>query len=234
MIFASNLALLLFPHVVGAAQTWSVSVEEQFYAIWPLLLRIAKKRPWLMLIGVIVGKLALQRLVAAIDARRPEIWLTVLSRFLDGLKFELMAIGGLGAWMMMTWPNAFKRVFSSRSLLLIAIVALGIQLWVFSQPLLIGCTCAVVLLAVVQQRLSFKPLAWVGSISYGVYMYHPIAMLLGFGLLHYAGVQSGVWGALLEYALILGITFAVSVLSFRYIERPFLRRKQKYSAILSG
>ena len=54
LLFLPNLALSLRPAVVGAAQSWSVGVEEQFYLIWPHFINRIKKKKILVTLFVII------------------------------------------------------------------------------------------------------------------------------------------------------------------------------------
>ncbi|WP_339661482.1 acyltransferase [Croceibacter atlanticus] len=53
LFFLPNLALVLFSLVPFASQSWSVGVEEQFYLLWPLLMKNSKNKLRLLL-GVIL------------------------------------------------------------------------------------------------------------------------------------------------------------------------------------
>jgi peptidoglycan/LPS O-acetylase OafA/YrhL len=56
IFFLPNLALKIKPAVVGASQSWSVGVEEQFYLIWPLAIQKINNKflPVLFLFIIIV------------------------------------------------------------------------------------------------------------------------------------------------------------------------------------
>ena len=81
------------------------------------------------------------------------------------------------------------------------------------------CTAAVVALVVEQPRallasaLGWRPLRYVGRISYGLYLYHwPIFLVMD-------GARTGLGGVALLSAR-LAATFAVAIVSFRFIEQP--------------
>lgn len=78
-------------------------------------------------------------------------------------------------------------------------------------------------------------LAWIGLISYGIYLWHlTIAEFLGVSSdpLHFSasglGLVAGVHHAttLVLFVLTLGVTVAVAALSYYVVELPFLRRKE--------
>jgi peptidoglycan/LPS O-acetylase OafA/YrhL len=64
--------------------------------------------------------------------------------------------------------------------------------------------------------LAWRPLAWLGTISYGVYLWHwPIFLMLN-------GARTG-WSGLSLFAVRCAATLAVSVVSYWLIERPVRR-----------
>lgn len=66
VFFLPNLALVLFPPVAYASQTWSVGVEEQFYLIWPILIKNVKNKKRLLytiIFGYLFLKLILFNLI---------------------------------------------------------------------------------------------------------------------------------------------------------------------------
>ena len=73
--------------------------------------------------------------------------------------------------------------------------------------------------------LAWRPLAWVGLVSYAVFLWHNpvIAMISRLGWVH-GGTQVG--RALLYVTIALAITLPIAALSYYYVERPFLSLKE--------
>jgi len=69
---------------------------------------------------------------------------------------------------------------------------------------------------------------YLGRISYGLYIYHIIALKITFHLFN-GGLSSGTTPWSLPVALL--ITFAFAILSYELIEKKFLHRKKKYTII---
>ena len=69
---------------------------------------------------------------------------------------------------------------------------------------------------------------FLGKISYGICMYHWLVLEL---ILKYqlAGTGKEAFYNLKLYALTLGITLAAAYLSYRFLEKPFLKIKEKYN-----
>jgi peptidoglycan/LPS O-acetylase OafA/YrhL len=74
--------------------------------------------------------------------------------------------------------------------------------------------------------LSSRPLVWIGKRSYGVYLWHwPIFRAVSTITYHGAAEQVGLIVA--EFA----ITFVVVALSYKFLERPALRLKERFRPV---
>jgi peptidoglycan/LPS O-acetylase OafA/YrhL len=91
-LFLPNLALILYPAVPYAAQTWSIGVEEQFYLTWPLLFKFLG-RAWIGMIAVVVAAAGARILAAHVLEDK------ALTQFLTLTRIGCMAIGGLAAYL---------------------------------------------------------------------------------------------------------------------------------------
>ena len=103
-----NLALAFFTGKGGAVpnigQSWSIGVEEQFYLIWPLILKWTKNP--LALIGfATVFLLIVKFIVLVMVESDPQPWLMTLKNFLVMSKIESMSLGGLGAYFLFKKNN---------------------------------------------------------------------------------------------------------------------------------
>lgn len=78
---------------------------------------------------------------------------------------------------------------------------------------------------------SKKPLVYLGKRSYGLYLYHLLGIELSAYLLGKTIFASN--NGLVSFLFALGITIFVSVLSYKFIEKPFLKLKKKYEVIKS-
>lgn len=81
--------------------TWSIGVEEQFYLIWPLLMKWFRNHTLRLLLGVIIVVWTLRFLSAGMD------W-DLLHAFWTIVRIDSMAIGGLSAIILLKYPSAKK------------------------------------------------------------------------------------------------------------------------------
>ncbi len=231
------------PHSI-ASPLWSVSIEEQFYLVWPLALRRLSRR---QLVFAVIGLLVLANMVrvflvfshvvgAAVEyntlARIDAIAFGVLLAYFLGseapslslLSRAALAIACLGLWCMVasqTNLNAQTEVAPVMGTLLgrplIALAAAGLLFAVIGAP------------AAGARALTASWLTYLGRISYGLYVYHAAGLLLAWHLIRGNSVK--IYAA---YALTgFGLTVLFSALSYRWLESPFLKMKERFAIVRS-
>lgn len=224
------------------AHLWSLSVEEQFYLIWPLLMILSPRRA---LASVCLGGMALSvvfRLIwpsqdgemtgslllpAALDALGAGALLAVCR--LQGVALPRWApwvmagVGAVSLVIMTSDPEALD-ILGPRAGW-IASSALPLLLFV---PLIGGASKGFGGIGGV--ILELAPLRWLGRISYGLYLYHMPVLALAIALAHrhlipHALIEPG----LLRLAAVGGATTLVATLSWLLMERPINGLKRYFS-----
>ena len=92
---ASQFCISFFLAVPLIGQLWSIGVEEQFYLIWPALIRYFKDFNTKLLIKVLIVWLLFKGLVLFIFKISDENWVIILKNNLTMLKFENMIVGAI-------------------------------------------------------------------------------------------------------------------------------------------
>jgi peptidoglycan/LPS O-acetylase OafA/YrhL len=88
---------------------WSIGVEEYFYLIWAPLFKFFKKYPLSIILSVMIFKAGILLLYQFYTPQNEAA--VLLREVLLSLKFELMAIGGLGAYFITSVHN-FPKVLN--------------------------------------------------------------------------------------------------------------------------
>lgn len=202
------------------AHSWSLGIEEKFYVIWPLLafafVAVARRREALLAVLLILatGSLALT------DRSYPAVYVPVL-------------IGCALAFAMHN-PASFRWLekLASGPALLATFVATAVTLTAFDPQGYVAVTnipfaFAVALLfpAVVLggnwlgRALAIRPLVQYGTVSYGVYLFHPFSIDFTDRVL---AVGASLPVQLARFVLIAGLTLAVAAVLHRMIEAPMI------------
>jgi peptidoglycan/LPS O-acetylase OafA/YrhL len=227
------------------AHAWSLSIEEQFYILWPPLLLLLLRRVssrWKVLSGV---------LILAVVVCSVRIWMTHsgvrldrMSNGLDTRADSLLTGCALGLLLFgRTLPaEAVGKVFRCMPLASVcaacglAAVALvadpGGRFMFYWGMVCVELLSAVLICAVVASRdvlvariLSYRPLVAVGTISYGLYLWHfPVYMII-----HYSGYSRKA-----EFFVGTIVTFICASASYFWIETPALRLKDRLRPGRSG
>lgn len=204
--------------------TWSLSVEEQFYLVWPLLLvglYLWFRRSGLQVVHLVLVGITLASLLAW-------WWLPPeLSFYLMPTRAWEFAVGAL------VFFACAKRTPSARVAGWCSWIGLGLICLAFGAPVVatagLGNLLAVVgsamVLAVVggpvlgaHRLLGWGPLVQVGKWSYGMYLWH--WPLLAVGRIHSLD-ESG----LVDRCGLLVLSVVLAALSYQYVEHPIRTRR---------
>jgi peptidoglycan/LPS O-acetylase OafA/YrhL len=244
--------------IPNLGQLWSIGVEEQFYLFWPVVIYFSRNylRTILIftsaLICLKVGAFVVVKMFFAGPKINPDLLqftaVDVFQRFLSSLKFESMAIGALGACLLFEKKTAYLKFIYHRATQILALLALP-AIILFTPTvlykglyLLLSVPCLIIIMNVGSNpdsllRLRNKALNYLGKISYGIYMYHFACIAFTYHLVDYFSelpFQITLRQNILIYTLSVLFTLIVSALSYRFIEKPFIQRKDKYAIIKSG
>ena len=238
-----------WPHFHGITisylgHTWSLSVEEQFYLIWPALLclmlhKLPRRRIVLIVVIGIVASAALRTLL-----HHQHRWLGMarldIMRLYTGLdtRADSLLAGCLASllvhWNMLPNSSRFLKALTIGSLLGAALIGFCVLRrdlgssqnydGLFTLVALATALIIVRLLAapagLVSKILESAPLVGVGRISYGWYLFHmPVIEWFPWDGLG--------WRHPLNTLLVAILSLVPALLSYYWIEQPFLRLKDR-------
>jgi len=216
---------------------WSLAIEEQFYVLWPLVVLAIwtyARRPqgvllWLSIAGAIASVVTMfalysggdptrvymgtdtrasSLLVGAIAATAPARALVQRVVALLGGRIDVViaAIGALVLWSWWAVDGASAEALYRGGLFVHSL----------------ACAALVALVATVRQgpsvtALGWAPLAWIGTMSYGLYLWHwPVYVVL-------SPERTGIDGLWLLFIRI-AVSGVIAYASFRLVEDPLRRR----------
>jgi peptidoglycan/LPS O-acetylase OafA/YrhL len=213
-------------HGVTFYFAWSLATEEQFYLFWPslmVLLLLWVRREWLLALAP-VALVGVQVYAASIAPSNfiATVFASLAPAILFGVMFAVLLNHK-------TWFQAFYTVLGRKAsapaalLLLLACLQFGAP-WLMSafvMALLVACVC-VREDGWLHPVLRWRPAAFVGTISYGIYLMHMLAANAVRAVLHHPmGID--------VFLLTVPVVVAMAWLSYRFFESPILRYKERFN-----
>jgi peptidoglycan/LPS O-acetylase OafA/YrhL len=220
---------------------WSLSVEEQFYLLWPWIIVFVRQRFLLRAIVIfILFGIATQYLFLPY----------IMSDILTTSCFDAFGLGALLAWQITYQPQRLPTFYKWSAIAALLSFIVGVpmlinrHLVILPSRTLISIVALWLITYVVYRHNSDKlRMKWLfnnsrvillGKISYGVYLFHLMIPKLTDAIayrlfsIHTEDVRSPKWLLLMILVINFIFLFIVSWLSWTFIEQPFLRLKKYF------
>jgi peptidoglycan/LPS O-acetylase OafA/YrhL len=233
-----------FPDYLGGrwmfTHLWSLSIEEQFYTTWPLIVLLLWRfrAPRWAKFSVVAAGIVLPEIARSVlwryDSSLHSVYLLYFRTDLrmDGLMWGALAAMLVDAGLVPT-GRLKKLVAWAGPLALSALVLIAAQEWLYDGRLflfgfsLVGFVSSTLIYAAAccplrffNAALEWPALRWIGKVSYGLYLWHwpMIRVVEGLGLAPMPTM-------ILDFAA----TFIISAVSFYWYEKPFLQLKSRFT-----
>lgn len=225
-------------------QLWSLSVEEQFYLVWPPLFLglLSLKAPRKLIVGIVVLLAAGSATFKIVAWQSIDSW----SRFYFGsdARADELLIGCLLA-LFLSWSRLPAKPWFRATVQVLTVPAVawlgylmatsavylkflyqgGGLTWVALATCVIILQCLIAPVPPLRAFLAWRPMVVIGRMSYGLYLWHsPVSWLTD--PRHYEVLPILPRPALFVVRVIL--TFTIAGLSYRFLEQPLLRLKHRF------
>ena len=241
LLFWSNFYMI--SHGVGfifaLIPLWSISIEEQFYFFWGMVLKFFKKYIYIIIaLSFIISVAFCYYYLYNMHQTRTNIKLHSLYAVTDFCTGALIATVCQDKQRIFRFLKWLPSPFYTCIYVLLIVFYLLQNYQLIHVDLVITTIINSVCYALILFDQTFndnrmfntgfsKSLNYLGKISYGLYIYHELIVSLMVKLFHFLPTQSSINILLLQSLITLAITILTAHLSYRYFERYFLSLKDK-------
>lgn len=236
-ILLPHVAYFTAPTLLAGGHCWSIGVEEQFYLVWPWLMKWSRGRELVMFGGVVALSLALNDVAFpwgdTVQAKYGWETLDHLRNFVDHAHFEAMAIGAFVGWAAARHPDTLDRLARDRVARVVAWLILPFGVYHYGMwhgqlgpALLYAFALAVLSHGDKSPVLDHRLLTAVGVRSYAIYLVHPFIMFSMAIAFERAGLRTPSHGLTYTLACAVG-TLVLAWLAHRFVEQPALKLKDR-------
>ena len=227
-----------FPHF------WSLCVEEQFYLLWPLAVRLAGRRG-VVVLGVVLTALAIVSRIWVRSRYPGELGADAVYVFTN-CRMDALAIGAMTAALLRSAAvrSRLERHGGVRSEVLGAGLVLAgclvgqfqrvgmLMQWIGYTIIALGFAWMIVAAlqpsSISSRLLAWRPLRRVGTYSYAMYIFYaPLHLFVGLPLLERITPAHGLLVTLAYTLVMTALTTLLGALSYHLYERRFLSLKSR-------
>jgi peptidoglycan/LPS O-acetylase OafA/YrhL len=244
LTYTSNIMVFVQKSFSGyATHFWTLAMEEQFYLIWPLIILLLPQKHLLKAIYITIALAPVFRFIgyyglglsstqigvfplASLDALGLGALLAFYTHHLKQFKYAKENLCSFGLWVCLPLMVSFTIIsFAFRGTVLLNTLIKPTILAVFFVWLVNGAAKG--FSGFSGKFLEFKPLVFIGKISYGIYVYHYFMNPL-YGMISW---HLNLPDFPLPFIITLKVvaSFSIAIPSWLFIEKPINRLKSNFS-----
>lgn len=237
LTFVENWAVALRGYPTSIAEhLWSVSIEEQFYLVWPLVIALlGVRRIGRLAVGAIGIAWGMRLALVLANVHHPAVWVNTFARL------DPIALGALLAvWLRGTapvLPDGIRIGVAAGAVLGVVSVTRFLRLDGVTSMLtypMVAILCTALLAVCLTPRWRVFPgsaaMTHLGRVSYGLYVFHLLCLRVASTLTR---GESATLAMVTHAVLGLAITIGLALASYRVLEQPFLRLKTRFTRVVS-
>jgi peptidoglycan/LPS O-acetylase OafA/YrhL len=241
IFFTANIPFISSTGIALIVHYWSIGVEEQFYLFWPWLLKLSINRIIFATLSVLLLWLFLKYGSYILYTNKSFAY-----KFFNVTRFHCMMIGALGAIGYYRKNKLFFIIFTnkwSQTIAWLVFLFSGFFFDFIPSVIKAECIAMLSLFLIMSQvegkpkfiNLEYKYFDFLGKISYGIYLTHPLIIFLLSGIWTKLHVHIPVFFQyLIIYFSVTFITIFLSWISFEIFEKQFLKLKNRYTIVKSS
>lgn len=237
LLVLPNYAFVLYDLPYWCAQTWSIGVEEQFYYLWPWIIKYPKKSGRILTLFLFVTITILLTGAYLLD-KPDEDKISAVTTFVGQFRIQTMALGGLCAYLVYTQKVTILNFIFRKDVQYIVYTLLALLFFsgvhftgflelyaLFFSFFVLNVSCNKNTVISLENKL----MSYLGKISYGLYIYHVFVIVFIINALRiFAPQLSGTAYQLSLYVLTFVLSVGVTALSYNYFEKPLLAFKDRH------
>lgn len=251
-ILFPNIVYNLYDYMPYIAQSWSIGIEEQFYLIWPWMVKWSR-RYLVVLISIVFSIILITNVLYlyadhSTDISQAPLKIKIITsayKFFSLLRISCMAIGGIGAYFLYNFNMTILRpLFLPWTQIVTLVAVLSMMLFGVEIPFanheFYSLFFIILILNLAANpnslfNLEYKWLDYLGKISYSIYMWHGIALMFGLHAARFFNPNlDDWWSNTVYYFMTFALTLLMSAASYEWFEMQFLRFKHLFSKVQSG